>query len=88
MIIIIIHFSGFNDHMRHADSLFRDPFRSMGMLEDGHAQNRGHDRGNRGKEPEHEVAPFGAFNFGNMFGNMDRMMKDVDKAMEKAFVCY
>ncbi|XP_060579077.1 myeloid leukemia factor 2-like [Ruditapes philippinarum] len=80
-------FAGFNDHMRQADGLFRDPFRGMGMgmLEDG----RGQDRGNRARgdrERGNEVAPFGEFGmgFGNMFGNMDKMMSDMNRAFAHA----
>lgn len=82
-------FAGFSDHMRQTDDLFRDPLHGMGMLEEGRGpdrgRDRGHDRDRRGREPGNEIAPFGAFNFGNMFGNMDRMMKDLDRSMQKAF---
>ncbi|XP_045163091.2 myeloid leukemia factor 1-like [Mercenaria mercenaria] len=80
-------FSGFNDHMRQTDELFRDPFRGMGMgmLEDGRGQDRGN-RGGRNREPGNELSPFGGpgFSFGNMFGNMDSMIKDMDRAFAHA----
>ena len=73
--------------MRQSDQMFRDPFRGMGMgmLEDG----RGHGRENRARgnrEQRNELAPFEDFGmgFGNMFGNMDKMMND----MNRAFVCF
>lgn len=68
--------------MRRVDDMFRDPFHGMGMLEDGRGQDRGRDRREGGREPSTEIAPFGSFgfNFSNMFGNMDKMMKDMDRA--------
>lgn len=70
--------------MRGMDSMFSDPFRNFGMIEDG----RGRERGGQNRGVSNEIAPFGGFGFGNMFGNMSQMMQNMDRMfVSRSTIC-
>ncbi|KAL4221393.1 Myeloid leukemia factor 1 [Mactra antiquata] len=79
-------FSGHSEHMRQMEQMMADPFRGMGMIDNG----RSHDDGRRRRTDNRQgqsnaMSPFGQFpSFGSMFGNMDRMMADMDRAFVQA----
>ena len=84
--------SDHRDQFGRMNDIFRDPFGGiggMGMLEDGRGRDR-RQRGDRGNDrgSDNQLSPFGDFGFGNIFGNMSRMMQDMNKTFVSCMHTY